>query len=400
MQLRFRPLVALLAFVASCVPAFASVLVVSSTGPYTTIQSAIDAAADGDVVLVRPGTYAGFVIDAKSVDVIGGAATIAGRVEVRTLIAARSVSLSGLTIQNTVAGPSLVVTAALGAVRVQDCTVRGPAYPSGWGRAAEISGSRDVAITRCSLSGTSGGIGVDGATAVIASGSFIAFYDTSVSGGVGGDDYPPPAGDNYIYGGYGGDALALQSGCVVVVSGCQVLGGSGGFAHGGFHGDGGAGIDAVAANLRLLDSLVLSGSSPSGNSIPNLINGGGTTTTWPGTSRHVDGSVVVHEQGTVTLQLRGNPGDNVVLIASQGTQWSLSDPWRGVLLVRARQPPIRTVSLGPVDGTGQITFSYPIGDLGLGVESLRYTFQALFVSPSGTTTLSSPRKLVLLDAAF
>ncbi|MBN1518098.1 hypothetical protein JXA32_16170, partial [Candidatus Sumerlaeota bacterium] len=37
--------------------AFASTLVVGASGDYTTIQSAIDAAADGDEIIVEPGVY-------------------------------------------------------------------------------------------------------------------------------------------------------------------------------------------------------------------------------------------------------------------------------------------------------------------------------------------------------
>jgi hypothetical protein len=49
-------------------------LIVVDDGPYpgdfTTIQEAVDAAQDGDVVLVRPGTYEAFAIDHKGVSVV------------------------------------------------------------------------------------------------------------------------------------------------------------------------------------------------------------------------------------------------------------------------------------------------------------------------------------------
>ncbi len=45
--------------------AFADVLVVSATdGPYTTIQAAVTAAHDGDTLLVKPGSYSAFTVDA------------------------------------------------------------------------------------------------------------------------------------------------------------------------------------------------------------------------------------------------------------------------------------------------------------------------------------------------
>src|SRR5688572_7456427 len=42
----------------------------SGSGQYTTIQPAVDAAVDGDVILVRSGTYPGFTIDQRRVFVI------------------------------------------------------------------------------------------------------------------------------------------------------------------------------------------------------------------------------------------------------------------------------------------------------------------------------------------
>ena len=47
-------------------PARAGVLVVAPTGAYTTIQAAVDAAVDDDVILVKSGTYPSFVVRGKS----------------------------------------------------------------------------------------------------------------------------------------------------------------------------------------------------------------------------------------------------------------------------------------------------------------------------------------------
>jgi hypothetical protein len=66
---------------------------------FAEIQPAVDAAADGDVILVRPGAgYAAFTVDAKSIAVcfegIGGG-FVAGSVTVRNLRANQSVLLHG-----------------------------------------------------------------------------------------------------------------------------------------------------------------------------------------------------------------------------------------------------------------------------------------------------------------
>ena len=60
-----------LGLVALAVLAEASVLVVAPSGaPYTQIQPAIDAAVDGDTILVKAGNYPGFTLDAKSLAVV------------------------------------------------------------------------------------------------------------------------------------------------------------------------------------------------------------------------------------------------------------------------------------------------------------------------------------------
>lgn len=59
MNARFRALACLFATSLSVPAAFAATLIVDDNGPadFTTIQAAISAAANGDVILVRPGTY-------------------------------------------------------------------------------------------------------------------------------------------------------------------------------------------------------------------------------------------------------------------------------------------------------------------------------------------------------
>jgi hypothetical protein len=84
----------------------ASLCVGAGHGCYPTIQAAIDAAQDGDIVHVGPGTFAGGLTIAKSIDLIGsgaGTTTISGGGPVVTIglagtAANASVRLTGLTI--------------------------------------------------------------------------------------------------------------------------------------------------------------------------------------------------------------------------------------------------------------------------------------------------------------
>ncbi len=68
---------------------------------FTDIQSAVDAAVDGDRILVRAGTYAGFTIDGKGLAVLGdpgaGLFASAPSVTVRHIVAGQNVVVAGFT---------------------------------------------------------------------------------------------------------------------------------------------------------------------------------------------------------------------------------------------------------------------------------------------------------------
>ena len=81
--------------------ASADVLVVSPTGPYMQIQAAVNAANDGDLVLVKPGlSYSGFHVQAKSLTVVAdnwtSSTTLHATVIVSDLAAGQTVALIGL----------------------------------------------------------------------------------------------------------------------------------------------------------------------------------------------------------------------------------------------------------------------------------------------------------------
>src|SRR5437016_2892190 len=71
-----------------------NVLIVDSSGSgqYTDIQSAVDAAQEGDVVLVRTGTYFTFLVSNKELAVVGDAGAnvqIVGAIRVHDLAATK-----------------------------------------------------------------------------------------------------------------------------------------------------------------------------------------------------------------------------------------------------------------------------------------------------------------------
>src|SRR5437867_7856524 len=78
-----------------------NVLVVDASGggAFTQIQPAVDAAADGDTILVKSGTYGSFVVGDKGLAIVGDAGAsvqVAGAIRARNLAAGRTLVLENL----------------------------------------------------------------------------------------------------------------------------------------------------------------------------------------------------------------------------------------------------------------------------------------------------------------
>jgi pectin methylesterase-like acyl-CoA thioesterase len=104
---------------------------VAGPGVFSTdIQPAVDAAANGDLVLVKAGTYSGFTIDAKGVSVIadaGAAAVANGLVFVSNVSASQRVLLST---SRTRGSPWPTRTASAATARLRPPEAEGSAAPA------------------------------------------------------------------------------------------------------------------------------------------------------------------------------------------------------------------------------------------------------------------------------
>jgi hypothetical protein len=180
-------------------PAWAgNVLVVDASGggAYRQIQPAVDAAVDGDTILVKSGNYPGFTISDKSLSVVvdfGASGTVQQSVGVLNLSASKSVLLAGFSIHGNSNGIAFLAQSVAGSLRVEDCTIT--AITSSDCSAPTIGaflyGDDDVGFCRCTIQGAQGNIGdyehsCPGGEAVWTQSSSVAFYDCSIRGGDGG----------------------------------------------------------------------------------------------------------------------------------------------------------------------------------------------------------------------
>ncbi len=147
--------------------ALASLLVVTSAaspatvrkvdpglGPFFQVQDAVNASADGDIVLVKSGTYATTVIDAKSVSVLAdsGALPFVTSLEIRNLTASKRVVIGGL-FTNLSPNPfspqySVNIHDNAGKVILQSCSITGGAP------AIRVATSSDVLVTDSDVLGS------------------------------------------------------------------------------------------------------------------------------------------------------------------------------------------------------------------------------------------------------
>src|SRR5262245_44086787 len=184
-------------------------------GTFTSLQAAIDAASDGDLLLVASGTYASATIDGKSLAIVampslGSKKT--GGLTIKNLAAGQRVLLVGLQASNA-SGPGLTLTNDSGFVRIHGCTITGGKTPTWPPDVATFPGvgivnCPQVVFASCTVKGGevgwwSGEQPVAGAPGIRSVDSSIALFDTTSEGGEGSYESAPS-------GGAGGAGLALS----------------------------------------------------------------------------------------------------------------------------------------------------------------------------------------------
>ncbi len=196
----------------------------AGAGDYLTIQAAVDAAPEGALVLVKPGTYAGVQIDGKGLRLeseMPGAASLEGMLRVLSLSAAQEAYVGGFSL-----GEGLDVTGCMGDVSLVGCVsihnevlVPPPAgvhfgnYPDcGVGLSRHvITSSAGVSLVDCALTGRNGirypvCDGSPGEHALIVEDSRVTVYGGTLIGGNGSD----APGCHGAYAGAGGDAVLAR----------------------------------------------------------------------------------------------------------------------------------------------------------------------------------------------
>ena len=417
----------------------ADVLVVDAAGAgdFTEIQAAIDAAVDGDTILVHTGGYSNFAINRKALTVtaaVGMSVTIQGSIRVRRLLPSQTVVIEGMTSLGSGSGPASRAGAFLfdnaGPVRLEASSFTGADNNTttnpGGGAGLYVLNCPDVVVSECSLAGGQmlggdgwfscyfkceslplAGPGLDIAGGIQSYGSELAVFDSVALGGHGQD-----LDGSWLDANPAGSGARLSD-SKFFASGSTFVGGDGGdsFITLSFGGDGGHGIslDGVQGSSGVfLETQAIGGMH--GYGVPGFIScvdgcpgqpiwtgAGSTETTLPQAAASMQLVSPATEATPLPISFSGTPGDDVFLFISTIADLGKPHPWIGELAVGL--PLLRRLKMGKLDGAGQLTVALPLPAVPTG-EALNLFVQALSVDASGNAVLGTPRTIVVLDSSI
>jgi hypothetical protein len=354
----------------------------SGGGNFTTFQQAIDAVPDGSVLRVRAGDYVPFILQNKSLTIIGDAGVVvgpvygaAGPVAIGPTAANQTIVMKGIAFRGQQDNFALTVRLQnlAGPVFVEDVTV---GHPQDWYPGAEmvITGCANTHLLRCSLQGLgysnvpSPMLSISGSavelaqctvtprmlTAILATASRIALISCTVTGGRG-DDYAPTRS--------GMGAVVLSSGSELHAYGIggSISGGAGGRGGGvlGPGGNGGTGLSLANSTATLVGIVPVGGGGGAGPppGMPGaaaLLDATSTVRTIVATGPSCVITGTAAPGNAVSLDSRANAGDIAIVLLGEEPLYVAAPSWLtvGTLFVN----PLVTFGPFTVPSTGLLSF--------------------------------------------
>lgn len=429
------PLVSVFFAVAASAGAQSVWVVDASGGPGTDfldVDPAVSAAAPGDTLLLRNGSYTDLVVNAKPLTVIaelGHAPQLAGG-SIRNLAAGQFLVLSGLTFTSPIEG-GLQIKGNQGSVWVEACVMTGADgdglftsplfHAEGYG-GAEIANSSAVHFASCVLSGGDGddyapllaSPGNGGPAALVSGSSNVAFYGCTLIGGDAGDVFD----DDAAWSGPNGGAGLLISAGESVLVGSHLIGGAGGMGGEDFDpwigyscgsgGDGGAGVEQLFSATPPTVHLAAIQYTPGAPGPP--YPGAGCSSGSPGTlldvtTATVDFAAIDAFELDVTTPVRGGqplhvtatgpPATFGFALVSGSPTWSWDGLFPGLGLVDLTAAKLFSLGTLPATPNFMAPSAIPAGG------SQRFVVQLVgFDLSTALITFGEARSLVLLDPAL
>lgn len=374
-------------------------LVVDAAGgpgvDHRSVQAAVLAAAEADIVLVRPGIYdEDVVIEGKALTLLGTAGPsrpVIGGLQVRGTAAGSDVSVRGLS----------VLLDSFSALRVEGCagkvwleelhvdTDPSANFSSGMG----IEDSAAVVLTRCALAAPHATF----ATGLSVTRSTVQLFHTSLTGADSDDQL-------FEHGFEGGAALLVEDGRVFGAGG-TLAGGAGGSILSPIcalrAGNGGTALRVRGTSRVELQGCTLvggaGGTSCGQDGLPGepMVVEGGEVVVTPTLARGCQLEALGRMGRSSSAVLDGRPGELALLLCSPATApASTAALFRGRLLL---DDPLSIPYAAFVPASGELVLPLAIPRF-LGADALRLHAQGLFLDPAVGLVLSNPSSLVILGA--
>ncbi len=388
---------------------------VGPNAEFPTIQAAVNAASEGDIVLVGEISEALVTIDGKGVTII--ADDIAGtgfhrivRMVVKNIAATQSVAVRGFQFSelNALFDTRVDVESCQGTVVFEDCQI------DKGGPSVRVNHSAATMFVRCVIVGATGFAFSPGQHALVTNASNVFVYDSILEGGEGGVDLKP-TGQIYPFAPTDGGSGAFVFAGTIFTSGTLISGGDGGDVISPFTtqlievtaaGDGGPAMQLNGGALwRRLQSPLIPGAAGE-TFVPNvapgvagvpLIEADSDVIVVPEFARRLELSSPIREGQTQTLVATGQPNEPLWLLFSFGAQAFYSPSLKGALLPTL---PLAVLPLGQLDATGklELNITIPLGSMPPGLAGAVIDEQAMFVGANSPILLSSPSVVVLLSS--
>ena len=389
----------------------------------TTIQGAIDAASEGDLILVRDGTYGAFVIDGKSLTVLSDIGHFvvlsAGNSRIANLGPQQHVQLRGLNVvvprTEFSKVDALRIESCQGTIWIEECLIEGgvcfPFFCSSGAAALRVTDCAGVLVQRSTLRGgetLDGGLSAGDAVELVR--SSISFHECIVGGGQGLAQFPSPTP---IVGADGGTAVRMEDSFFYAATstfeaGKGADGASGDTSPCSDGGDGGYTLFATSgtSSYALLESQLfpgLPGLADTGcvDGAPGaLIDPGGATPAEQiiqedGRLLQVTSPV---EPGDLLLAFAtGAPGDQMFLFIALSPQFQVMLSLDGVLYVPSSS---LFVPMGIVGPTGALFQTLGAPGLPPGFDFLDLYVQLVWIEPDASAGLGAPSVLTIKRPVF
>jgi hypothetical protein len=426
-----------LAFVAFCGAARPGVIVVDPLGGngVALLESALTAASDGDILLLRAGTYyhptsgipKSYVVDGKGLSIVADAGVAPLHTygfTIEHLPAGSAVLLRGLIMDKVASSKAFSPPPRLridghqaGHVWVEDCTILG-AVGATVGSLEFITAPGCDAVrvearatfVRCTLVGGRGandedfGFFVSGAQrggdgATITGDGAASFIDCTLRGGAGGDGEPEVPSFGGASGGAGGHVSGKGFASFFR---CSLEGGDEGKfndAEPQAAGDGIAATTSTPSVVWMRDSEAVPG-DVQGLGTPGVaVNAaGGAVTTFPAGARLLVTSPVVYEGGVLQATVAGAQGDLVGVFVSTQSGFTKLPGNQGVGVVAI---PSLLLTLGAISAaSGELELQAGVPPLPPGIDGMRLLLQAFAHVGAGPPTLEGASSFLWIDDAL